>query len=271
MKKVICFFFYFICSLHLFAQNIAVEYYVKVNKNVAIIRTAMLYKLIIKNDESIYYNYPEDSLNQFEHKNLIVEKKKSGDFTQVKLSDNHYAYITEDIFYKNYSQDTLIFNEDITTKKVIVGESATKLFAWQIIPNQDSTILGYRCQKATAEFKGRKYIAYFNSEINFYGGPWKFDGLPGLILAVKSQDNYFVIEPLKVTLNPTNSQAVENPYKNLTPGEILSWEQYKKKLKQKLEALLKKMKAMSEDGESGSIKMSDLIEDVGFKEISFTK
>lgn len=38
------------------------------------------------------------------------------------------------------------------------------------------------CQKATATFKGRKWVAWFAPDIPFETGPWKLHGLPGLIL-----------------------------------------------------------------------------------------
>ena len=64
-------------------------------------------------------------------------------------------------------------------------------FKWQIL-SESKEILGYKCQKAQGEFRGRKYIAWFTSDIPHSDGPWKFCGLPGLILAVQDTDGYFV-------------------------------------------------------------------------------
>lgn len=38
------------------------------------------------------------------------------------------------------------------------------------------------CQKATANYKGRNWIAWFAPDIQYENGPWKLYGLPGLIL-----------------------------------------------------------------------------------------
>nr|WP_320057841.1 GLPGLI family protein [uncultured Bacteroides sp.] len=58
--------------------------------------------------------------------------------------------------------------------------------SWEI-QRDTMSILFYKCQKATAEFRGRKYEAWFTTAIPFSNGPWKLGGLPGLIL--KAEDD----------------------------------------------------------------------------------
>lgn len=55
---------------------------------------------------------------------------------------------------------------------------------WSLLPETIS-ILGYTCQKAETEFRGRTYTAWFTSQIPVDAGPYKFRGLPGLILKVE--------------------------------------------------------------------------------------
>lgn len=54
---------------------------------------------------------------------------------------------------------------------------------WEIGEETD-TICGYVCTKATASYGGREWEAWFAEEIPTQFGPWKFNGLPGLILKV---------------------------------------------------------------------------------------
>jgi GLPGLI family protein len=62
------------------------------------------------------------------------------------------------------------------------------------ISNVTSTIASHTCQKATAEFRGRKYEVWFTSEIPINAGPWKFGGLPGLILKVTDDKQHYSFE-----------------------------------------------------------------------------
>lgn len=57
-----------------------------------------------------------------------------------------------------------------------------------------TTILSYSCQKATTTFRGRNYTAWFASEIPSNNGPWKFGGLPGLILKISDESHRYMFE-----------------------------------------------------------------------------
>ena len=61
-----------------------------------------------------------------------------------------------------------------------------------IITDETDIILGFPCIKATTNFRGREWIAFFTPDIPIQEGPWKLYGLPGLILkAYDSKRHYF--------------------------------------------------------------------------------
>jgi GLPGLI family protein len=64
---------------------------------------------------------------------------------------------------------------------------------WNLL-DDTLTIVGYLCQKATCSFRGRDYIAWFATEIPISNGPWKFGGLPGLILKIYDTDDFYTWE-----------------------------------------------------------------------------
>lgn len=53
---------------------------------------------------------------------------------------------------------------------------------WNLVEDSTKTILGCQCIKATTDYHGRKWSVWFTLEIPIQDGPWKFCGLPGLIL-----------------------------------------------------------------------------------------
>ncbi len=221
------------------SQRIAIDYMVTVNTNFAIASTRSTHHLYILNHESIYFKDSKDSINQFINRDPNnTNTVQLGSRTLFKLSDNHYASFDMIQLYKNYEQDKLLLQEDLSGKSVVLQEDLT-IFNWTILPNQDTLILGYPCKTATTDFRGRKYKAYFSPKLNNFGGPWKFEGLPGLILQVQSEDNYFVIEPIKIALN-AQLEPIQNPYKDTKEEIIVGWEAFREA---KINRLLTKYRA----------------------------
>lgn len=63
--------------------------------------------------------------------------------------------------------------------------------AWKIADGTE-IILGCECQKAVADFQGRRWEAWFAPEIAVAEGPWLLAGLPGLILHARSADGHYI-------------------------------------------------------------------------------
>ena len=88
---------------------------------------------------------------------------------------------TKDFLYKNYPEGKMttfgydlikvnfFYEEDYVPQEWIIGDSTKQ-------------ILGYTCEKAVCDFRGRHWIAWFAEDIPIKEGPWKLNGLPGLIL-----------------------------------------------------------------------------------------
>ena len=66
------------------------------------------------------------------------------------------------------------------------------------LANEKQTICGYQCQKATCHWRGRDYEAWFTSAIPLKSGPWKFGGLPGLIMKIYDTKHLYTWEAVAV-------------------------------------------------------------------------
>lgn len=68
---------------------------------------------------------------------------------------------------------------------------------WKI-ENETKEITTKKVQKATTEFAGRKLVAWFSTEINIPDGPYKFHGLPGLIMELYDEKNHYTFQLHKI-------------------------------------------------------------------------
>ncbi|MBD5379256.1 MAG: GLPGLI family protein [Bacteroides sp.] len=118
-------------------------------------------------DSIMEINYPAFHAIQNEH-----FKKYKG---RVLLSGNYWSYIYKDFpnnickEYEYFDIERRKYTEELQTPEWTITDSV-------------KTIIGYECFKATTDFKGRQWIAWFTPEIPISDGPWKLHGLPGLIL-----------------------------------------------------------------------------------------
>lgn len=72
-------------------------------------------------------------------------------------------------------------------------------------------IAGYPCQKATTRFAGRDYTAWFTRQVPIGAGPYKFQGLPGLIVEISDADNEY---RFKLTALKPSSLPISIPQEN---------------------------------------------------------
>lgn len=93
---------------------------------------------------------------------------------------------------KNFSAN-LITAWDINGADVYQYDVDMNDLSWELC---DSTtmILDYECQLATADYHGRKWRAWFTSEIPVQDGPWQLCGLPGLIMKADTDDGEYGFE-----------------------------------------------------------------------------
>lgn len=113
---------------------------------------------------------------------IDIEKKKTFN------SDNHIPFTISKNRVNNMVY-TLCQNLGVSSISVFLKEDLAPQ-TWSI-EGDTCRILDYLCQKATTEFRGRTYEAYFTMDIPINEGPWKLYGLPGLILEAKTTDGLF--------------------------------------------------------------------------------
>ncbi|MEN4762704.1 GLPGLI family protein [Chryseobacterium sp. C39-AII1] len=83
---------------------------------------------------------------------------------------------------KQYPDFTTYYFTRVSTDAYKVKED--KKPEWKILPEKEK-VGEYNTQKATTNFGGRSWTAWFTTDIPFQDGPYKFYGLPGLIVKLE--------------------------------------------------------------------------------------
>ena len=163
--------------------------------------------LLVGDTQSKFYNpakYSRDSifasilsnLNMSEIRSVSVVKNQDlgdlssgpGETSSISSNDGESYQIVKD-----RNTNSLLFHDYFEMSKDSYGYNDKPVFSWKI--SQDTaSILGYPCQKATVNFRGRTYTAWFSTDIPINDGPWKFMGLPGLILKISDSKDLFGFE-----------------------------------------------------------------------------
>ena len=86
-------------------------------------------------------------------------------------------------FYRNPDGSWVTVIRTITEQPILRYEESPVEFSWQLL-SETEDVLGYPCQRARTEYKGRAYDAWYTPLLPVGGGPYKVCGLPGLILKV---------------------------------------------------------------------------------------
>lgn len=120
-------------------------------------------------------------------------------------------------------KDLFFYTQNHTINPVFKVVDKRKI-DWEIL-KEKKQILSYTVQKATTVFGGRKWNAWFTQDIPLSDGPYKFNGLPGLILQICDATDshcYNLIGISKLQNNSYNTLE-DNSYRG---SKLISLEQY---------------------------------------------
>ncbi|MCY1529543.1 GLPGLI family protein [compost metagenome] len=149
--------------------------------------------LVIGRNASVYTSF--DAINQAREmkKNLMEQiKNQSGSNNMSIRIDKTGLKPTTALDYFYFAKENKFYTKERVYNNYLVEETAPKI-DWKITKDTAS-FSGVLCQKATTYFKGRNWIAWYSPELPFQSGPWKLNGLPGLILEAHDEKNEVVFQ-----------------------------------------------------------------------------
>jgi len=149
--------------------------------------------------------------------------------TQSFGSATDYSKFPDEYMKVDHSKNKIEMIKSIPSKKFLITDELN--YTWTIT-NETKKIKDYTCYKATTTFRGNNFEAWFTPDIPINAGPWKWYGLPGLIVEATDTDKSEVY-----LLEKIEKLTEEIPFPS-SKSEKMNLKQYIKEADESREAML---------------------------------
>lgn len=177
------------------AQNKRFTYeyrFIPDSTNVSDVKTEMM-NLDIADSGSKFYSYTAYHSDSIMKVNLEKQLASTG-MINIK-ADDRKGSVRYSISKKYPKYEVFLHNRILRDQYKV---SDDRKIDWKI-SSEKQKIGEWNTQKAETEFGGRKWAAWFTSDIPIQDGPYKFHGLPGLIVKLEdlSKSHVFNLQAVK--------------------------------------------------------------------------
>lgn len=166
----------------IYGQNIYVKYKFTISDVSSTCEQLYVHKNNILNVRDSVISFKADYANSY-----IISKK----------DPPHKVY-----YYRNLKDNKILIDTYLESNHYLVTDIVPKI-NWKINIKKTKKVLKYNCTEATGMYRGNKITAFFTKDIPISAGPYKFGGLPGLILELHGDD---------ITFNTWKATEVELHY-----------------------------------------------------------
>lgn len=172
--------------LSLNAQELRVEYEVILNDEDPLWGYQDAYNILLISNKN-------HSLEYISEKDTVLITSK-GLIWEVNSTDE--SKTTRIQFVKDLRHN--VIKDYYSNKNVIVLDSIQHNYK---LGAKSKVIMGYKAKQFFLKFRGRYYEGYFSEEIPISTGPFKFVGMPGVVLEIYSHDKAVKIESTSLIYN----------------------------------------------------------------------
>ena len=217
--------------LTIFVTLLSISTYTQNNPNYKLIVKYSYQKQIDSTDEKSKINLENYSLYLNEENSLFISDYRIN--LDTILNNANFSDLDKLRSLPKPSSNKRIFKSASSKKIIIYDEFYDKIYKyndsvnmqWKITDIYD-TLNNMKIRKAETKFRGRNYTAWYTSEIPISDGPYKFKGLPGLIIKLydsKKEINYSLIglkifknnKSLKLNYNSEALLVSKSKYKKI--------------------------------------------------------
>lgn len=173
--------------------------------------------LDVKGDRSLFISenkLKRDSLFAEIRSDIKENKKEEKDFSKIEGKKHFEPTFFEYFITKTIPDQKVYYYEKASGKQIYYQED--RPVKWEIT-NMMEKQNGYSAQKAVAEFGGRVWTAWFTKEIPLSDGPYKFSGLPGLIVKLEDDKGDYKFDLVKkLTIKNAFEEQINSDAKQST-------------------------------------------------------
>ena len=153
----------------------------------------------------------------------IDDKRENG------VDEKNFGVVNNDeiskLFFSNdsisYTRIPLYKNEIIYKQPIIMSKF--------LFTGKTKKINNFNCQEAKLELNGRSYNIWFTADVEINKGPYKINGLPGLIVEINEQSSKVKIKLKKI--KKLNDISIFEKYKNyILSKHVLEYSEYDVKI-----------------------------------------
>jgi GLPGLI family protein len=189
MKKKIAICLLILLTYKISSQDLKIEVdYIQGSQN----------KRFTKSDEVKFFKGLNYTLTATNYESIFI-------FNESLNSEENMRYAVPSIFYTNIKSNTKLESFNFFGGDYLVSDAFNTL-NWKL--NKNTKIIGsYTCYQATAHIKEKRLngkedfeydvIAWYTPDIAIPFGPLNYEGLPGLILEINSNNRIFIAEKIR--------------------------------------------------------------------------
>jgi len=206
MKKIIFFFF---LAIHVaYSQTYHVVYHKTANLDSGFpnsdglsVKRNKVIKNILANLVEVYYLENKNGQSKFYFDHALVKGE---------IDKDPRRYVNRRFIYKDFSDGVYYYewfdrenDEDEPERKALIT-------GWKIDATRDTTIAGFYCKRATLVEDENTITAWYAPSIPIMDGPFKYAGLPGLIIRLKTKTQIIEVVDIQVITDDKTYNANKN-------------------------------------------------------------
>lgn len=135
--------------------------------------------------------YSKDYFESDSLMRAVIEKQSKGGNADINFSGIKFKGKVRYSIEKAYPDYSAIFFTSLASDEYMIRDGRTQ--NWKVLSEKEK-VGNFVSQKATCNFAGRKWTAWFTTELPIQDGPYKFHGLPGLIIKLEDASRTHIFE-----------------------------------------------------------------------------